>query len=136
MLSAVAATIPKSSAGELRITDDHGGTIGAYWSRYTALRRSGDRVIIDGLCSSACTLVLGMVPPERICVTRNALLGFHAAWQPGLLGLPVTNEPGTRTLMRLYPAPIRRWIMQQGGLGPHMIYLSGPKLMAFYRQCL
>ncbi len=35
--------------------------------------------MIDGPCLSACTLVLMTVPEERICVTRRAVLGFHAA---------------------------------------------------------
>ena len=79
--------------------------IGAYWSRYTAIRDSKAQVIIDGTCSSACTLALGIVPARRICVTRNARLGFHAAWRPGFLGLHVINEPANRTLMSFYPVP-------------------------------
>ena len=41
--------------------------------------QSGERVVIDGPCLSACTLVLSTVPSNRICVTRRAVLGFHAA---------------------------------------------------------
>jgi hypothetical protein len=48
------------------------------------MRDSKDRVIIDGTCSSACTLVLGIVQSGRICVTKHAILGFQAAWRPGL----------------------------------------------------
>jgi hypothetical protein len=40
-------------------------------------------VIIDGFCASACTIVLGTVPHDKICVTFRAKLGFHAAWDPG-----------------------------------------------------
>jgi len=122
-------------AAVVRIADDYGGNIGAYWSRYTALRASNDQVVIDGTCSSACTLVLGLIPPSRICVTRNARFGFHAAWRPGFLGLHFTNEPATRTLMNLYPPPIRQWIARNGGLGSEMIYLSGRDLLALYREC-
>lgn len=135
-LSAIfAAPVQDCAAAVVRIADDHGGNIGTYWSRYNALRASNDQVVIDGTCSSACTLVLGIVPPSRICVTKNAVLGFHAAWRPGFLGLPVTNEPGTRTLMSLYPVPIRQWIVRNGGLGDKMIYLSGRDLMRLYREC-
>ena len=125
----------ESAAAVVRITDDRGGNIGAYWSRYMALRDAGEQVIIDGTCSSACTLVLGIVPHDRICVTQNAVLGFHAAWRPGLLGFQVVNDPGTRTLWNIYPAPIRQWISRNGGLGQTTIYLSGPELFAIYRQC-
>jgi len=130
----LAATL-SAAAAVVTLKDDRGGNIGAYWARFTALRDSGDRVVIDGVCSSACTLVLGLVPAERICVTRNAALGFHAAWRPGLFGIQIINEPATRTLMNAYPAPIRQWIARNGGLNPWTIYLSGPELMALYREC-
>jgi hypothetical protein len=119
----------------VRITDDRGGNIGAYWSRYMALRDAGEESIIDGTCSSACTLVLGIVPHDRICVTPNAVLGFHAAWRPGFLGFEIINDPATRTLWNIYPVPIRQWISRHGGLGAATIYLSGPELLTMYRQC-
>jgi len=124
-----------SAAASVRITDDHGGNIGEYWSRYTALRDFGEQIVIDGKCSSACTMVLGIVPHDRICVTANAVLGFHAAWRPGFLGIPVINQPATQALWNMYPIPIRQWIVRNGGLGLATIYLSGPELFAMYRQC-
>ncbi len=130
-----AAALPSGGAATVRITDDRGGNIGVYWSRYVALRDARERVVIDGTCSSACTLVLGILPQERICVTQNAQLGFHAAWRPGVLGTRVMNEPATRTLLDLYPESIRRWIARNGGLRSEMIYLSGRELSAMYRKC-
>lgn len=131
----VALVNSQPARATLRITDDHGGKIGIYWSRYMAARDAGEQVIIDGKCSSACTLVLGIVPPRRICVTKNAVLGFHAAWRPGFLGLHVANAPATRTLMSFYPPPIRQWIARHGGLTDRMLYLSGNDLLALYREC-
>ena len=119
----------------LRITDDHGGNIGDYWSRYMAAREANEQVVIDGKCSSACTLVLGIVPARRICVTPNAVLGFHAAWRPGFLGFHVTNAPATRTLLSFYPPAIREWIARNGGLTGTMLYLSGKDLLGLYREC-
>ncbi len=134
--AAILAAAPADSApGVVRITDDPGGNIGQYWSRFMAIRDDGDQVVIDGTCSSACTMVLGIVPHDRICVTPNAVLGFHAAWRPGFLGFKVTNDPATRTLWSFYPNPIRQWIARNGGLGSDMIYLSGPELLTIYRQC-
>jgi hypothetical protein len=126
---------PAAAAAIVRIADDGGGNIGVYYSRFIALRDSGAQVAIDGSCSSACTMVLGIVPHDRICVTPKAVLGFHAAWRPGFLGFQVINDPATRTLWSLYPASIRQWIAHNGGLGLQMIYLSGPELFAMYRQC-
>lgn len=126
---------PRPASATVRITDDDGGQIGAYWKRYMALRASGERVVIDGKCASACTMVLGIVPSDHICVTAKAKLGFHAAYRPGLLGFEVINDPATRTLWNLYPVSIRQWIARNGGLGLQMIYLSGPELFAMYRRC-
>jgi hypothetical protein len=129
------AIIATTATAAVIIKDDYGGNIGVYWSRYSALRDMGQKIVIDGTCSSACTLVLGIVPSDRICVTQNARLGFHAAWRPGALGNKVINQPGTRTLMNLYPEPIREWILSHGGLGPETIYLSGSELQAIYNEC-
>jgi hypothetical protein len=131
----LAAAGSPSSAAIVRIGNDPGGQIGVYWSRYMALRDSKDRVMIDGKCASACTLVLGLVPARRICVTKNARFGFHAAWQPGFLGFHVINAPATRLLMSIYPVPIRRWIASNGGLGRRMIYLYGRDVIGLYREC-
>jgi hypothetical protein len=127
--------VPSPAAATALITDDRGGNIGEYWSRFTALRDAKEQVIIDGICSSACTMVLGLVPRDRICVTDNATLGFHAAYRPGFLGIRVVNEPATRTLMSIYPDGIRQWLARNGGLGTETIYLSGPELFALYRKC-
>jgi hypothetical protein len=129
------AGLTRPATATVRITNDEGGNIGAYWSRYMALRASGEQVVIDGTCSSACTMLLGIVPHNRICVTANAVLGFHAAWRPGFLGFKVINEPATRTLLSFYPDPIRQWIDRNGGLSSQTMYLSGPQLFAMYRQC-
>src|SRR5580692_10616874 len=132
---ALIAQVTMSSPATVRIADDRGGNIGEYWSRFTALRDAKEQVVIDGICSSACTMVLGIVPRDRICVTDNATLGFHAAYRPGFLGSRVVNEPATRTLMGIYPDAIRQWLARNGGLSTETVYLSGPELFALYRKC-
>jgi hypothetical protein len=129
------AALTTTATATVRITDDHGGNVGAYLSRYVALRDSGEQIVIDGTCSSACTLVLGIVPHDRICVTAKAVLGFHAAWGPPFLGATAISDPGTRTIWNIYPNSIRQWIIRNGGLGITMIYLSGRELFAMYRHC-
>ncbi|MBE0703359.1 MAG: hypothetical protein IH582_09345, partial [Afipia sp.] len=61
-----------ASHAVVRIADDRGGRIGTYVDKYQNLRTSGETVVIDGLCASACTIVLGAVPHDRICVTSRA----------------------------------------------------------------
>lgn len=119
----------------VRISDDRGGRIGTYVDKYQSLKGSGETVMIDGLCASACTIVLGAVPRDKICVTSRASLGFHAAWDLGASGHPVTNIEATRMLYGMYPAPIRSWITRRGGLKPRMIFLRGRELANMYRPC-
>ncbi len=124
-----------ASRAVVRIADDRGGRIGTYVDRYQGLRSSGEYVIIDGLCASACTIVLGAIPHDKICVTSHANLGFHAAWDFGANGHAVTNPEATQMLYSMYPSQIRHWISQRGGLTPRMIFLHGRQLQAMYRPC-
>jgi hypothetical protein len=124
-----------ASDAAIRIVDDPGGRIGTYVDRYESVRISGETVIIDGYCASACTIVLGTIPHDRICVTSRARLGFHAAWDPGSNGRKMTNPEATQSLYSMYPFEVRHWIDQRGELTPHMIFLSGRELAAMYRSC-
>ncbi|MDE2380337.1 hypothetical protein [Bradyrhizobium sp.] len=124
-----------ASHAVVRIADDRGGRIGTYVDKYQDLRQSGETVIIDGLCASACTIVLGAIPHDKICVTSHATLGFHAAWDFGANGRAVTNPEATHMLYAMYPAPVKRWIAQRGGLTPNMIFLKGKQLQALYKPC-
>jgi hypothetical protein len=124
-----------ASHAAMRIAEDRGGRIGTYVDKYESLRSSGEQVVIDGLCASACTIILGAVPSDRICVTARASLGFHAAWDVGANGRTVTNREATRMLYAMYPARVQRWIARRGGLTRHMIFLRGAELAHMYRPC-
>ena len=124
-----------ASHAVVRIGEDRGGRIGTYVDKYQDLRSSGQTVIIDGLCASACTIVLGAVPHDKICVTSHANLGFHAAWDFGANGHAVTNPEATQMLYSMYPSAVKRWIAARGGLTPHMIFLRGKQLMNMYKPC-
>lgn len=124
-----------SASATVRIYDDRGGQIGAYLAKYEALRASGERVVIDGTCASACTMLLGLIPRDRICVTPRAILEFHAAWKPTSSGNRVVSKAGSEFLWSSYPRAVRRWISRHGGLRPQIIYLRGAALNAMYPAC-
>jgi len=133
--AALAALVASNASAAVRIKSDPGGQIGPYLEELVALRGSGERVIIDGPCLSACTMLLGVIPRERICVTSRARLGFHAAWHPGADGQPVPSREATRLLMDIYPEHVRSWIKERGGLSPKMMFLTGRELAAMYPTC-
>jgi hypothetical protein len=124
-----------ASQAVVRIGEDRGGRIGTYVDKYQEVRSSGEMVIIDGLCASACTIVLGAIPRDKICVTSHAALGFHAAWDLDDEGRAITNPEATHMLYSMYPPQVKRWINARGGLTKNMIYLRGKELLSMYHPC-
>jgi hypothetical protein len=119
----------------LRIVSSPGGEVSSYLQLFASIRQSGERVIIDGPCLSACTLVLSMVPEDRICVTRRALLGFHAARRVDEQGQVFAAPGETRVLAATYPAPVRNWIERNGGLTEKPIFMRSRQLAELYPRC-
>ena len=136
LLLSVAAATP--ARAELHITRDHGGYVEEYKAKYKRVREKGERVIIDGICNSACTLVLGIVPMNKICVTPRASLGFHQAYydQRWTAGIKITSISGTAELMSYYPPSVKDWIARHGGLTAQMKHAkNGPELWALVDPC-
>jgi len=127
-----------SATADYRVTRDHGGDMEQYKARWRQIRDSGERVIIDGICNSACTLVLGIVPPNRVCVTPRASLGFHQAYfdKRWTAGVRVTSLAGTAELMSVYPVAVKDWIARNGGLTAEMKKVfNGRELWAIVDPC-
>jgi hypothetical protein len=120
---------------DVRIISSPGGQVGPFLDLFEEVNRSGERVVIDGPCLSACTLVLSMVPSERICVTRRAVLGFHAARSIDRRGRTYAEPEASQLVLEAYPGPVRLWIMQHGGLTSRLLLLRGRELAAIYRSC-
>jgi hypothetical protein len=125
-----------AASADVRIVNDPGGEVSAYVTKFHEMRASGQHVVIDGPCLSACTLLTGIVPRDHVCVTNRAVLGFHAAsyYDDASRSLVPTRE-GSRLVMSLYPQEIRSWIGRHGGLRPQLITMRGRDLTAIYRTC-
>ena len=135
LLFALAST---SAFADHRITRDFGGRLDQYKAKYQKIRARGERVIIDGICNSACTIVLGIVPRGRVCATPRASLGFHSAYydKAYTFGVKVTSYAGTAELVSYYPPPVKSWIQRKGGLTPEMKRVrNGPELWAMVDPC-
>jgi len=120
---------------EIRILASPGGAVGPFLEMFERVRQSGERVVIDGPCLSACTLVLMTIPEERICVTRRAVLGFHAARSMDRRGRMYAEPEASREVEAAYPEPVRRWIARRGGLTSRLLLLRGRELAAMYPRC-
>jgi hypothetical protein len=120
---------------EVRILASPGGEVGPFLDLFEKVRASGERVVIDGPCLSACTLVLSILPNDRICVTRRAVLGFHAARSIDKRGRIYAEPEASRLVLEAYPDPVRSWIVRRGGLTSRLLLLRGRELASMYRVC-
>jgi hypothetical protein len=120
---------------EVRILASPGGEVGPFLDLFERVRDSGERVVIDGPCLSACTLVVSMVPGTRICVTRRAILGFHAARSVDRRGRSYAEPAASQLVLQAYPGPVRDWIVRHGGLTSRLLLLRGRELAAIYPRC-
>lgn len=134
--AAIAGALALSPAqAEVRILASPGGQVGPFLDLFEQVRASGERVVIDGPCLSACTLVLSLVPNERICVTRRAVLGFHAARSIDRRGRMYAEPEASELVLEAYPAAVRGWIRRRGGLTSRLLLLRGRELTAIYPSC-
>ena len=134
LVTALSALVSPAVA-EIRILESPGGQVGPFLDLFEEVRQSGERVVIDGPCLSACTLVLSMIPSERICVTRRAILGFHAARSIDRRGRSYAEPEASQLVLEAYPTPVRLWIERRGGLSSRLLILRGRELASMYRSC-
>jgi hypothetical protein len=134
LVLSIVAMLP--AFADVRILSSPGGAVSDYLKFFSHVRQSGKRVVIDGPCLSACTLVLSTIPRNRICVTPRAILGFHAPlvvdYQTGRI---FRSSDMTRAVAASYPARVRTWIKRNGGLNQKLIFLRGRQLAALYARC-
>jgi hypothetical protein len=128
ILAAVALTLlscAPATAETIDVYDNHGGRVADYNARWSGHAARGVSVRIVGPCQSACTVLLGHIPRNRICVTPKASFGFHLAHLPA----------ATETLRRAYAPDITAWINRHGGLTNTFIWLRAPDIYRYFKKC-
>lgn len=132
-LTAGAATCYSAGLVPYFVGHSSGGKIGWYIEKYNTLKQSGRPVVIDALCKSSCTAVIAIVPRERICVTKNAILAFHSLAD---FGSQVPNQPATNYFRSLFSEDIQSWIDKRHALETlKETYLRGTELEGFVKRC-
>ena len=112
-------------AETIDVFDNHGGSVVQYNARWAALAARGVDVRIVGPCQSACTILIGHIPRNKICVMPAARFGFHLA----------RLESATQLLWNAYPADIRAWINARGGLKKEFFWMGAPDVYRYFRKC-
>ena len=117
--------VAPAAAETIEVYDNHGGSVAQYDQRWRGLAARGGNVKIVGPCKSACTVLLGRIPRNRICVTPAASFGFHSA----------KLESATQRLRSIYPTDIRAWIGAHGGLKPDLVWMQAPEIYRYFKKC-
>lgn len=113
------------------ISGDDGGIIYLYEHKYFE-RNANTLWVIDGECSSACTMVLGTY---RVCATPRAVLGFHAgSIMP--FGRPTVDAEATQQMFRHYPASVKAWVRRHGAMRSlRMTFMRQPEISRHIPRC-
>lgn len=119
---------------------DPGGSIGTYVNWWERVEESGVEVAIEGACVSACVLFTGIVNPEKVCVTENAVLGLHVASQMDEeTGQLVPDDTTTMLMVTMYyPKWLQEWIKAnapEGKLQEDLVFVNSEELLKHYRHC-
>jgi hypothetical protein len=138
------ALMPAASKN-ITITNDDGGIVVSYVHKYSDMRDAGEKAVVDGNCISSCTLLLGLLRPENVCVTDNAVFGFHSAsLKRKVKGKYVYFHARemSELMYSIYPGDVRQLLRARGWDGyltdnahPEIIWVSGAALKSIVREC-
>ena len=126
-LAVLVLSTPALAAYTIRA--DYGGGVVEYIQKYTDLKEHQGKLKLDGLCMSACTLFLGIMPKKDTCATEGSLLAFHSASAGGMY-----SSEGTRLVWNMYPQRVQEYLLKRGWNGeqdphPEFIYAPATDLM-------
>jgi hypothetical protein len=122
---------PASSRSSVSvISHDNGGDLIKYAQRVSRARKESKQFAIDGRCASACTLFLSL-EASNICVTPKASFLFHRAYG----AKRDVNQWGTDYLNKQYPAWVKTWISERGGLTNQLLKMDFDYASQFMKTC-
>jgi hypothetical protein len=138
-LANCAGTISPLWQERVVITSDRGGFINRFIKKYQRWDRENKIVVVDGYCASSCTMVIGMIPRSRLCVTRRGYFGFHGSYYHAVfIAGPKIENPGMTHLMTdRYTDDVKAWVDAHGGLPTYkrMLLMRYPETANYFRLC-
>jgi hypothetical protein len=112
-----------------------GGEIEVFQRAARELLSEGKRLVIDGVCASAC-VILADIARSNTCVTARAKLQVHQATVVRFTGQSVGGQRPIAELVRREDPPhspdIDRWVRSHGGYPAQGVKLIPGK---FWRSC-
>lgn len=121
----------RSCGNPCRITNQPGGNVELHKWQAQIARDQNIKIVIDGKCNSACTIMVDRARPN-VCVTPNAVLGFHQAYTFDMS----KKYLGREDIIGEYSAPMQRWIKANGGLPTEgLIYMRYDEARKIFPAC-
>lgn len=134
-----AQAMPRIKDGKVVITFDRGGYIDAFVAKWKYIAQKGYKVEVRGPCVSACTLLLGIVPPENVCWADGARFGFHAAsvgsWDGKKWVFRVDPTYTVKMDFQFYPRWVARWVADNVPLTNDVVFMGPEVFGSHYRRC-
>lgn len=112
------------------IKNNLGGVIGDFLLLKQFMEKYKVKVVFDGPCISACTMLLRL-PKDDMCVTKNASFWFHLATHPD----PKVADTASKALFDYYPDWVRDFITERGGLTHNFIIMNYKDVKKFLPNC-
>ncbi len=122
---------------------DWGGVIAEYHRHAQRLETGSKRVVIDGVCASACTAYL-----RNACATPRARIGFHRAKLSRNARGRYKSDREKRLLKSVtlyldqllashYPQTVKHWISRKGGIpaSNQILWLEGTEAQRILGMC-
>jgi hypothetical protein len=92
-----------------------GGKIAEHVTYFQALATQGNQVEVRGPCMSACTLVVALIPKDKLCFEHGGGLHFHMVRYDDSEGKQSPSPIGMKSVYDRYPKDIQEWIDRKGG---------------------
>lgn len=120
----------QSSRKSVSIFNNSGGVIVQFALKLAEYRDAGTLVKFSGRCDSACTLFLGL-PKQQTCIIPGAYFRFHA---PSARSSR-SERSAQAFMMTKYPAWVRSWIREKGGLSSRLFKMDYAYASRFIPGC-
>lgn len=105
------------------VKDDPGGRLDQYLQSLVLIKKAGLGVKFDGMCASACTLIVNTELSLDVCITQNAKLGIHHPFLMSSDGdiaysipaIAQANQVWSEVFYKKYPEWLRKFIDTNNG---------------------
>lgn len=118
------------------VRNNDGGLIHQFQASARALKAEGRLLVIDGDCTSSCTMAADMARPN-VCITKRARFRFHQTYDFDADG----RFTGRGDATPFYSRDIAGWVHAHGGFpgkterDDALLNMSASAARAFFPQC-